>query len=203
MLWSKIKQDKKQKTLEEVTVEQQYEWRVWNRWLSESKACQTERKSSSKTSRYNKQASESAVEWARESRRRCGWRVKLEPFYIWLPREQFAIIRTVIKSHTGCLWAVRQICYKIQCPPPTLLLWSDLEYAMSLISFFLRDSQSQEYITHSETFTVKCPFIHVKLICHGIPLHNTFVNFKIYWNRVIQKSTPSVGFFPLHLWLCA
>lgn len=65
-------------------------------------------------------------------------------------------------------------------PPPTLLLWSDLEYAMSLISFFLRDSQSQEYITHSETFTVKCPFIHVKLICHGIPLHNTFVNFKIY-----------------------
>ena len=34
---------------------------------------------------------------------------------------------------------------------------------------FLRDSQSQEYITHSETFTVKYPFIHVKLIYHGIP----------------------------------
>lgn len=123
MLWSKIKQDKKQKTLEEVTVEQQYEWRVWNRWLSKSKACQTERKSSSKTSRYNKQASESAVEWARESRRRCGWRVKLEPFYIWLPRDQFAIIRIVIKSHTVCLWAVRQICYKIQCPPPRQLYY--------------------------------------------------------------------------------
>ena len=88
-------------------------------------------------------------------------------------------------------------------PPSTLLLWSDLEYAMSLISFFLRDSQSQEHITNSETFTGKGLFIHVKLIYHGIPLHNTFVNFKIYWNRMIQKSTPSVCFFPLHLWPCA
>lgn len=174
-----------------------------NRWLSESKACQTERKSSSKTSRYNKQASESAGMSQGEKE------VRLESqagtILYMTSQEQFAIIRTVIKSHTGCLWAVRQICYKIQCPPPPLYYFGqDLEYAMSLISFFLRDSQSQEYITHSETFTVKCPFIHVKLICHGIPLCITH----LLTLRLLKQGDSEIKYhqsasFPLHLWLCA
>lgn len=82
----KYKAGSKAEGFEEVTVIQQYEWSKGLKEVNISKQSMPdgEKSKSAKTSSHSKQASESGVEWAKDCGRKYVWRVRLEPFHVWL-----------------------------------------------------------------------------------------------------------------------